>query len=135
MFLLQYYLSYIGCQWFCSIKITSWALHLMPNYIKKKSINVEDYVLKNAFLKKNLVWPHEVSQRILLIPASCAILLSLQCHMFLLKYYLLYIGGQCFCLITIIPIFFMSRSLVMCSFKKLRKTMERSEIFKDEKSP
>ena len=94
----------------------------------------KNYMLKNAF-KKNLVWPHEVSQRILLIPASCAILLSLQCHMFLLKYYLLYIGGQCFCLMTIIPIFFMSRSLVMCSFKKIEKNNERSEIFKHEKSP
>ena len=88
-----------------------------------RSWSFKNHMFKNAF-KKNLVWPHEVSQRILLIPASCAILLSLQCHMFLLKYYLLYIGCQCFCMIKIIPISFLFRSLVMCSFKKIEKTME-----------
>ena len=80
------------------------------------------------------MWPHEVSQRILLIPASYAILLSNRCHMFLLKYYLLYIGCQCFCMIKIIPILFKFRSFAMCSFKKIEKN-KRSEIFKDEKSP
>ena len=35
----------------------------------------KNYMLRNAF-KENLVWPHEVSQRILLI----AILLSIMCN-------------------------------------------------------
>ena len=53
----------------------------------KKSISVEDprlltiKVSKMLFLK-NIVWPHLVSQRILMIPVLYTNLLSHQCNMF-----------------------------------------------------